>query len=58
MGSEQKDSDEDRYNTLEDNGLFEETVVNLKQGKARCKTAFTRTRKRLLVFRCHNRADG
>ena len=50
MGSEQKDSDEDRYNTLEDNGLFEETIVDLKQGKARCKTAFTRTRRRLLVL--------
>jgi len=49
IGLEQKDSDEDRNSTVGDNGLFEETVGDLKQSKARYKTAFTMTRRRLLV---------
>ena len=39
MGSKQKDNDEGRSSTNGDNGLFEEIVGNLKQSKARYKTA-------------------
>jgi len=50
MESGQKESDEDKNSMAEETRYFEETIVDLKQEKARFKTAFTRTRRRLLVL--------
>jgi len=50
MESEQKEIDEDKNSVAEEARHFEETIVDLKQEKARFKTAFTRTRRRLLVL--------
>ena len=50
MDSEGGDSEESRHSTVREDDMFEETIIDLKQEKSRCKTAFTRTRRKLLVL--------
>ena len=50
MGSEQKDDVSDTNSVVEKDGMFEETIADLKQNKTRSKTAFTKARRRLLVL--------
>ena len=50
MGSEQKDDVSDTNSVVEKDGMFEETVADLKQNKTRSKTPFTKARRRLLVL--------
>ena len=50
MGSEQKDDVSDTNNVVEKDGMFEETIADLKQNKTRSKTVFTKARRRLLVL--------
>ena len=49
MGSEQKDDASETNGVMEDVGMLEETIADLKQIKTRSKTVFTKTRRHLLV---------
>ena len=50
MGSEQKDDVSDTNSIVEKDGMFKETIADLKQNKTRSKTAFIKARRRLLVL--------
>ena len=49
MGSEKDDASETNV-AVDDIEMFEETIADLKQNKARSKTVFTKARRRLLVL--------
>jgi len=50
MDSDEKESEESQHSAVKEDDMFEETIIDLKQEKSRYKTAFTRTRRRLLVL--------
>ena len=51
MEAEERNKDMDRNSVEKEmNTYMQETIVDLKQEKAKCKTAFTRTRRSLLVM--------
>ena len=50
MDSDERESEESQHSAVREDDMFEETLIDLKQEKSKCKTAFTRTRRRLLVL--------
>ena len=50
MEAEERNKDLDRNSVEKEGEYLQETIVDLKQEKAKCKTAFTRSRRSLLVM--------
>ena len=50
MEAEERNKDVDRNSVETENEYMQETIVDLKQEKVKCKTAFTRARRSLLVM--------
>ena len=50
MEAEERNKDVDRNSVEKEGEYLQETIVDLKQEKAKCKTAFTRSRRSLLVM--------
>ena len=50
MEAEERNKDVDGDSLEKENEYMQETIVDLKQEKAKCKTAFTRARRSFLVM--------